>query len=43
MDMLDDRGVNNDFMTSLVDFATSYEHDQYVNFLETLKTAVQDK
>ena len=43
MDMLDDRGISNDFMTKLTEFATSYEHDQYVDFLEKLKVVVQEK
>lgn len=43
MDMLDERGVSNNFITRLVEFTTSYEHDQYVNFLEKLDSVVKEK
>lgn len=43
MDMLDERGIGNDFVAKLVELCTSYEHAQYVSFLEKFKLAIQDK
>jgi len=37
MDMLDERGINDEFIAELVDFCTSYENKQYIEFLQTLK------
>ena len=42
MDMLDERGISNDFVVKLVDFCTSYEHDQYVSFLEKFKAVLKE-
>ena len=42
MDMLDERGIGNDFVLKLVDFCTSYEHDQYVSFLEKFKAVIKE-
>lgn len=42
MDMLDERGIGNDFIMKLVDYCTSYEHDQYVSFLEKFKAAIKE-
>ena len=42
MDMLDERGIGNDFIMKLVDYCTSYEHDQYVSFLEMFKAAIKE-
>ena len=35
--MLEDRGINANFVEQLVDFATAYEHKKYVSFLEGLQ------
>lgn len=37
MDMLDERGINDEFIAELVDYCTSYENKQYIEFLQTLK------
>merc|ERR1712062_394484 len=37
MDMLDERGVNDEFINNLVDYCTAYENKQYINFLKGLK------
>ncbi|CAG5135784.1 unnamed protein product [Candidula unifasciata] len=37
MDMLDERGINDEFITQLVNFCTVYENKQYINFLQSLK------
>lgn len=41
MNMLEDRGVNQDFMDELLDFSTSYEHKQYIGFLTGLHDFVK--
>ena len=35
--MLEERGVDANFVDALVEFSTSYEHKQYIGFLEGLK------
>jgi len=35
---LEERGVTAEFVDSLVEFSTSYEHKQYVSFLESFKS-----
>lgn len=42
MDMLDERGIDDTFVNNMVDFATSYEHKQYVEFLEKLKSVIKE-
>lgn len=42
MDMLDERGIDDTFINNMVDFATAYEHNQYVEFLEKLRTVVKE-
>ena len=37
LNLLDERGVGEQFASELVEFATIYEHQQYVNLLEQLK------
>ncbi|KAL8613979.1 hypothetical protein ACOMHN_023214 [Nucella lapillus] len=37
MDMLDERGINEEFVNQLVDYSTSYEHSRYLEFLKNLK------
>lgn len=41
MDMLDERGINEEFANQLVDFSTSYEHSRYLDFLKSLKSFVE--
>lgn len=38
MDMLDERGINDEFIGHLVDYCTAYENKQYVSFLNSLKS-----
>lgn len=38
MDMLDERGVNDEFISQLVELCTAYEQTQYLAFLNKLKT-----
>jgi hypothetical protein len=38
MDMLDERGINEEFANQLIDFSTSYEHSRYLDFLKGLKS-----
>ncbi|XP_070571827.1 complement component 1 Q subcomponent-binding protein, mitochondrial-like [Ptychodera flava] len=38
MNMLDERGINNNFAEKLSDFASSMEHSLYISFLEKLKS-----
>ena len=38
MDMLDERGINDEFIGHLVDYCTAYENKQYVGFLNSLKS-----
>ncbi|GFR65727.1 complement component 1 Q subcomponent-binding protein, mitochondrial [Elysia marginata] len=38
MDMLDERGINDEFIGHLVDYCTAYENKQYVGFLNRLKS-----
>jgi len=37
MDLLDERGINDEFISQLVDFCTAYENQQYISFLQSLK------
>lgn len=37
MDLLDERGINDEFIAQLVNFCTVYENKQYINFLQNLK------
>lgn len=41
MDMLDTRGINDEFANQLMDFSTSYEHSRYISFLKDLKKFVE--
>ncbi|KAK3596532.1 hypothetical protein CHS0354_013212 [Potamilus streckersoni] len=43
MDMLDERGVTDEFITEITKFSTDYEHGRYINFLKDLKGFLQDK
>lgn len=42
MDMLDERGIDDTFINNMVDFATTYEHSQYVEFLEKLQSIIKE-
>lgn len=35
--MMDERGINNEFVEKISEFSTAYEHERYVNLLENLK------
>ena len=37
LDLLDERGITDKFLDELVDFATVYEQQHYVKFLDNLK------
>lgn len=37
MDLLDERGINDEFISQLVDYCTAYENQQYITFLQSLK------
>jgi len=43
MNMLEDRGVSNEFVDKLSDFCSDYEHDLYVGFLEKLQNYLSSK
>jgi complement component 1 Q subcomponent-binding protein len=43
MNMLEDRGIGNEFIEKLSDFATDYEHQLYVGMLKNLQNFVQKK
>ncbi|XP_062573878.1 complement component 1 Q subcomponent-binding protein, mitochondrial-like [Saccostrea cucullata] len=43
MDMLDERGIDNEFAKELIDFSTNYEHGEYIKFLNTFKSFVDEK
>lgn len=38
MDTLDERGINDEFISQMVDYCTAYEMKQYVGFLKGLKS-----
>jgi len=40
MNMLEERGVSNEFADQMVEFCTSYEHSQYIALLDGLKQFV---
>ena len=41
MNLLEERGVSNEFVEKLSDVATKREHEQYINLLERLQKFVQ--
>jgi len=43
MNYLDERGVNNQFADELIQYATHYEHGQYVDLLQKLCTFLSSK
>lgn len=43
MNLLEERGVSNDFASKMSDLATKREHDLFVNLLEKLQGFVQGK
>lgn len=43
MNLLEERGISNEFVFKLSDFATDYEHQLYVNLLSRLQTFVGQK
>jgi len=40
MDYLDERGIGFEFAENLVDFATYYEHEQYISLLDKIKSFI---
>ncbi|KAM3957126.1 complement C1q binding protein P32 [Aphomia sociella] len=36
MNLLEEKGISNDFVQKLSDFSTAYEHSAYINLLETI-------
>jgi len=42
MDMLDERGVDDEFINNLMDYCTSYEHSQYITFLKDVQAFVKE-
>jgi len=43
MNMLEERGVTNEFVDKLSAYATNYEHSLYVQLLSKLQNFVQSK
>lgn len=43
MDFLADRGVDNTFADELVELSTALEHQEYITFLEDLKSFVKNQ
>lgn len=43
MNMLEERGISNEFAEKLSDYATAYEHKQYIGILERLKEFAEAK
>ena len=41
MNMLDERGVNKEFVEKMSDFCSSYEHERYISLLEDLQKFVK--
>lgn len=43
MNFLDSRGIGNEFVDQMVDYATFYEHSKYINLLDNLKSFLSGK
>ncbi|XP_014274876.1 complement component 1 Q subcomponent-binding protein, mitochondrial isoform X2 [Halyomorpha halys] len=43
MNLLEDKGISNEFVEKLIDFSTSYEHDSYIRMLEGIQRFVSPK
>ena len=43
MNLLEERGISNEFVDKLSDFCTDYEHQLYVNLLTKLQNFVGQK
>lgn len=43
MDLLHERGINQDFAKKLIEYTTVYEHSQYVGLLQKLKSFISQK
>lgn len=37
MNLLEDKGISNEFVEKLIDFSTSYEHESYIRMLEDIQ------
>ena len=43
LNMLEERGIDGQFVDQLVDYSTSYEHKKYLGFLEGLQDFANSK
>lgn len=43
MNLLDEKGVSNDFVEKLSDFATAYENHLYINMLQNIQKFTSKK
>ena len=43
MNMLDERGVNKEFVEKMSDYCSAYEHERYIGLLEDLQKFVKWK
>jgi len=43
MNLLEERGISNEFVEKLSDFSTAYEHSMYIALLENTKKFVSGK
>lgn len=43
MNLLEERGVSNDFIEKMIELTTNKEHEMYVSLLERLQTFVEGK
>lgn len=43
MNLLDEKGINNEFVEKLQDFATSYENQLYINMLQNIQKFASNK
>lgn len=41
MNMLNERGVNKEFVDKMAEYCSAYEHSQYISFLENLQKFVK--
>ncbi|KAF6206973.1 hypothetical protein GE061_018210 [Apolygus lucorum] len=43
MNLLEDKGITNDFVEKVIDFSTAYEHSKYISLLERVQKFVSPK
>ena len=41
MNMLEERGISNEFVSAVSDYSTSYEHKLYIGMLESVREFVK--